>query len=150
DERVTRLSPAVVAAFSAAGTVALEFLESETAKSSLEDMMVAKGFYTSESGLKDALTKAELDTLRKTHAAEGLPGKVAHLVRPWLAVLLLALPPCEKRRADAGLAHLDKRIEQDAIAQGKRLVGLETFALQVGALDGLQEAAQVGLLKATV
>ena len=28
--------------------------------------------------------------------------------------------------------------------------GLETFALQIGALDGLPEAAQIGLLKATV
>ena len=150
DDRVTRLSPAVVAAFNAANTVALEFLESETPKSSLEEMMVAKGFYANGSGLKDALTPAELNTLRKTLAAEGLPGNVAHLLRPWLAVFMLALPPCEKRRADAGLAYLDQRIERDAIAQGKRVVGLETFALQIGALDGLPEAAQVGLLKATV
>ncbi len=30
------------------------------------------------------------------------------------------------------------------------MVGLETFALQIGALDGLPEKAQIGLLKATV
>jgi len=150
DERVTRLSPAVVAAFNAAGTVALEFLESETPKSALEEMMAAKGFYTSGGSLKDVLTSAELKTLRKTLGAEGLPAQAVHLLRPWLAVFMLALPPCEKRRADAGLAHLDKRLERDAIAQGKRVVGLETFALQIGALDGLPEGAQIGLLKATV
>src|SRR5262245_26835323 len=33
DERVTKLSPAVTAAFNGAGTVALEFLESQTPKS---------------------------------------------------------------------------------------------------------------------
>jgi uncharacterized protein len=150
DDRVTRLSPAVVAAFNAAGTVALEFLESEAPKSALEQMMAAKGFYADGNGLKDALSAAELKTLRTTLAAEGLPANVAHLLRPWLAVFMLALPPCEKRRADAGLVYLDQRIERDAIAQGKRVVGLETMALQVSALDGLPEAAQVGLLKATV
>ncbi len=65
DERVTRLSPAVVAAFNAASTVALEFLESETPKSALEEMMVAKGFYANGSGLKDALTNR-----RTQHAAQ--------------------------------------------------------------------------------
>ena len=150
DERVTKLSPAVVAAFKAAGTVALEFLESETPKSALEEMMVAKGFYASGGSLTDVLTGAEINTLRKTLGAEGFPAKAAHMLRPWLAVFMLALPPCEKRRTDAGLAYLDKRLERDAIAQGKRVVGLETFALQIGALDGLPEAAQVGLLKATV
>ena len=150
DERVTRLSPAVMAAFNAAGTVALEFLESETPKSALEEMMAAKGFYASGGSLKDVLTNAELDTLRKTLGAEGLPAQAVHLLRPWLAVFMLALPPCEKRRTNAGLVYLDKRLERDAIAQGKRVVGLETMALQIGALDGLPEAAQIGLLKATV
>jgi uncharacterized protein YbaP (TraB family) len=93
DERVTRLSPAVMAAFNAAGTVALEFLESETPKSALEEMMAAKGFYASGGSLKDVLTKAELDTLRKTLGAEGLPAQAVHLLRPWLAVFMLALPP---------------------------------------------------------
>jgi uncharacterized protein YbaP (TraB family) len=150
DERVTRLSPAVVAAFEDTNTVALEFLESQTPASSLEQMMAEKGFYAGGNGLKDALTPAELDTLRKTLAADGLPANAIHLLRPWLAVFMLALPPCEKRRASAGLVYLDQRLERDAIAQGKRVVGLETFGSQIGALDGLPEAVQVGLLKATV
>jgi uncharacterized protein YbaP (TraB family) len=112
-----------MAAFNAAGTVALEFLESETPKSALEEMMAAKGFYASGGSLKDVLTKAELDTLRKTLGAEGLPAQAVHLLRPWLAVFMLALPPCEKRRTNAGLVYLDKRLERDAIAQGKRVVG---------------------------
>ena len=41
------------------------------------EMMAAKGFYADGNGLKDVLTPAELDTLRKTLAAEGLPANVA-------------------------------------------------------------------------
>jgi uncharacterized protein YbaP (TraB family) len=150
DERVHKLSPAVVAAFDAASTVALEYLESQTAKSSLEELIADKGTYANGNGLKDVLTAGEIDTLRRTLAVEGLPADAVHVLRPWLAVFMLAMPPCEKRRADAGLASLDQRIERDAIAQGKRVAGLETFAFQIDAVAGMPEAVQVGLLKATV
>lgn len=89
-------------------------------------------------------------TLGTVLAAEGIPENAVHLLRPWFATFAFAIPACEKRRAAAGLLPLDKRIERDAVAAGKRVVGLETMAFQIHALAGLGEDVQVSLLKATV
>jgi len=152
DARVTALSPAVTAAFNAARTIALEYIDgaSEPGQPSLEQLVAAKGFYAGGNGLKDVLTSAEMATLGKAIAAEGIPEDAAHLLRPWFAAFALALPACERERVAAGLLPLDKRLERDGAAQGKQLVGLETMAFQINAISGLSEDVQVSLLKATV
>jgi uncharacterized protein YbaP (TraB family) len=150
DERVNKRSSQVVEAFNAAKIVALEYLESESPLLKLGELVAAKGVYTEGNGLKDLLTPAELAVLRKALGAEGIPAKTVHLLRPWFAGLALALPVCEKKRSEAGLLPLDKRLEREAVAQGKRVVGLETAALQIDALVGMPDAVQVKLLKGTV
>jgi uncharacterized protein YbaP (TraB family) len=150
DERVNKRSPAMTEAFNAANTVALEYFEPDAPLEKLGEMVAAKGIYTEGNGLKDLLTPAELGTLRKTLGADGMPADAVHMLRPWFAGLALALPVCEKKRAQAGLLPLDKRLENDAIAQGKRVVGLETQGLQIDALIGMPEPAQIKLLKGSV
>jgi uncharacterized protein len=150
DERVNKRSPAVAQAFNGAKTVALEYLQSESPLLKLGEMVAQKGLYTEGNGLKDLLTPAELDTLRKALAAEGLPANAVHLLRPWFAGLALALPACEKKRTEGGVLPLDQRLERDAIAQGKRVVGLETAGFQIDALAGMPDDVQIKLLKGTV
>ena len=151
DERVNKLSPAVLAAFGAANTVALEYVADESKdQETLVELITKKGNYSEGNGLKDILDTTQVAQLRKTLSAEGIPGEAVHLLRPWLAVLMLAVPPCERKRTEAGLVYLDQRIQRDALAQGKKVVGLETAQFQADALVGLPEATQIGLLKATV
>jgi uncharacterized protein len=150
DERVNKRSPAMVEAFNAARTVALEYLESESPLVNLGELIAAKGIYTEGNGLKDLLTPAELATLRKRLGADGMPADAVHLMRPWFAGLALAIPTCERKRNEAGLLALDKRLERDAIAQGKQVIGLETPGLQIDALMGMADAVQVKLLKGSV
>jgi len=150
DARVSKLPPAAAAAFAASSTVALEILTSEAAQSKIEEILDAKGTFNSGDGLKDILKPAELAALRKSLAADGFPAEAAHMMRPWFAIFLLAMPSCEKKRTEAGLVALDQRIEQDAAAQGKRLVALETLASQIEAMVAMPEAAQASILKATV
>jgi len=59
------------------------------------------------------------------------------------------LPLEQMTSAAAGLLPLDKRLERDAVAQGKQTVGLETMEFQINAIAGLPEDVQVSLLKAT-
>ena len=152
DARVTTLSPAVTAAFNSAKRVALEYVDqkSEPGAPSIEGLITAQGFYHGGNGLKDVLTSAEMAALGQTLAAEGIPESAAHLLRPWFAAFALAVPVCEKQRAAAGLLPLDKRLERDAVAQGKQTAGLETMEFQINAIAGLPEDVQVSLLKATV
>jgi uncharacterized protein YbaP (TraB family) len=150
DARVLKRSPAVTQAFNAARTVALEYLESEAPLVKVGELVAAKGFYPEGNGLKDLLTPAEFATLRKTLGAEGMQADAVHLMRPWFAGLALALPVCERKRNEAGLTDLDKQLERDGIAQGKKMIGLETARLQIDALMGMPDAVQVKLLKGSV
>jgi uncharacterized protein YbaP (TraB family) len=150
DERVNKRSAALTQAFNGAKTVALEYLESDSPAAKLGELVAAKGIYTEGNGLKDLLTAGELAKLRKTLGADGIPAEGVHMLRPWFAGLALAIPPCERKRNESGLRALDKRLENDATAQGKKLVGLETAGLQIDALLGMPEADQIKLLKASV
>jgi uncharacterized protein YbaP (TraB family) len=150
DERVNKQSPAVMQAFNAARTVALEYLESEVPLAKLGEMMAAKGFFQEGKGLTDLLTPAELATLRKTLGVDGMPAEAVHMMRPWFAGMALAIPACEKKRSAAGLLSIDKRLERDAIAQAKQVIGLENAELQIDALMGMPDAVQVKLLKGSV
>jgi uncharacterized protein YbaP (TraB family) len=150
DPRVTTLPPAVTAAFSAAKWVALEYDGREAGPASIESVFAAQGLYHEGNGLKDALTPAEMATLGTALAAEGVPENVAHVLRPWFVVFALSVPACEKQRTAAGLLPLDKRLEADAVTQGKFLVGLETVESQIAAMAALPEDVQLALLRATV
>jgi uncharacterized protein len=150
DERVNQRSPAVTEAFNAARTVAVEYLQSESPLIKLGELIAAKGVYREGNGLKDLLTPAELAKLRETLGADGMPPEAVHMLRPWFAGLALALPVCERKRTQAGLLPLDQRLEREAIAQGKRVVGLETASSQIDALMGLSEVVQIKLLKGSV
>ena len=104
DERVNKRSPAVVAAFNAAqhGRARIS-RERDRRKPSSVRWWPRKALHGRQraEGYADP---AELATLRKTLGAEGIPAKAVHLLRPWFAVLVLALPLCEKKRTEAGLA----------------------------------------------
>ncbi|MFX5918460.1 TraB/GumN family protein, partial [Acinetobacter baumannii] len=49
----------------------------------------------------------------------------------------VALPACEFARKATGLSFLDKKLAEDAVANGKRLVGLETMVEQLTAMSEL-------------
>jgi uncharacterized protein YbaP (TraB family) len=151
DPRVTKLSPAVTAAFESADTVALEIVyTSPDTMAVLTKEITARGVYQGGNGLNDILSPAELATLRTALASSGVPGEVAHMFRPWFAGLSLAFPPCERARTAAGLDALDPKLEKDALARGKRVVGLETLAGQIAALANIDDRVQVALLKSTI
>lgn len=150
DERVNKRSPAVMEAFDAARTVAVEYLHSESPLIKLGELIAAKGIYREGNGLKDLLAPAELAKLRETLGAEGMPPDAVHMLRPWFAGLALALPVCERKRTQAGLLPLDQRLERDAIAQGKQVIGLETATFQIDALMSMPDDVQIRLLKGSV
>ncbi len=81
---MNKLTPAVMAAFKASKTVALEFTEGASKNVMLElgELVAKKGVYTDGNGLQTLLNAAELDTLRKTMAAEGIPAEQAHIFKP--------------------------------------------------------------------
>ncbi len=70
-------------------------------------------------------------------AERGLQLALIDRMKPWLLSGMLALPECEFTRKQAGAPFLDLALAQNAEAQGKTLVGLETLIEQFDALASL-------------
>ncbi len=67
----------------------------------------------------------------------GIPLTLVARMKPWMIASFVALPACEMSRKAAGASFLDKKLAENAIAQGKSLKGLETLVEQLSAMDAL-------------
>ena len=77
-------------------------------------------------------------------AAYGMPELVVQRMKPWAAAATLSLP-----RPQTGL-FLDMLLYTQAVAQGKRVYGLETVSEQVGAMESMPRDLQISMLRDAV
>ena len=87
---------------------------------------------------------------RSALQATGIPREMAAAFRPWLVTLSLAMAPCERRRAAAGLTALDARLAEAGKLRGKPIIGLETIESQMRALAAVPEADQLQVLRVSL
>jgi uncharacterized protein YbaP (TraB family) len=79
----------------------------------------------------------------------GVPATAYDRMRPWFAAVTLSLLPIRQLGYDP--ANGPETVLTDAAkAAGKPVVGLETFAGQLGVFGGLSKAAQMQLLESTL
>jgi uncharacterized protein YbaP (TraB family) len=82
-------------------------------------------------------TSEEKEALGKLTAAHGVPYFAARRLKPWFLGTLLAVPPCVQAAMLQGNHPLDEQLYLDAVAGGKKVVGLESAAEQMAALRSL-------------
>jgi hypothetical protein len=151
DERINALSPATKAALESARRIALEI--DDVSQTRMAEAMLGAGklMILPDGKRLDALLDA--DEFAKVHALmrrSGMPSEFVIRLRPWVAVMLLALSDCEKGRVANGAMPLDVRLARDAEARGVGVFGLETIERQFEAMAAVPESDQIGLLKATL
>lgn len=93
--------------------------------------------FTDGSTITSQLKPEEVTELEAGLKTRGLTLASVNRMKPWIIASFVALPACELARKAAGTSFLDKRIAQDADNAGKRVVGLETYAEQLAALNDL-------------
>ncbi|MCI5074997.1 TraB/GumN family protein [Oricola sp.] len=152
DERLIDLPPRARDGFDASGTVAIESTEIlDPAKAQLA--IFAKPeltMFTGKEDLSDYLTEEQRRILVDGLAARGIQLALVERMKPWLILGMVALPPCEMDRKQAGKPFLDVKIAQDAQRDGKELVGLETIMEQFDAMASLPIEFHVRALVETV
>jgi uncharacterized protein len=140
DPRVVALPKPVQDAFDRASVLAMEVIPDQAAIGrSVNAMMFHDG-----RRLKDVIGAS---LYAKTVAAlktRGLPDAAIQDFKPWAIITLLSLP-----RSETG-QFLDLRLYQDAMAQGKPVLGLETMDEQLSIFEHLSERDQVALLRETL
>lgn len=139
DPRVVSLPTAAQDAFDQSDIVAIEsteILDPAQAQITLMSKPELTMFIGNER-LSDYLADGDKKLLSDGLAERGLQLALIDRMKPWLLTGMLALPDCEFSRKQAGDAFLDLALAQDAEAQGKTLVGLETLIEQFDAMASL-------------
>jgi uncharacterized protein len=140
------LPAAVESAYAAATTLALEAdLSTEASIAAVGTRFVYAPPDNLERHVPPALFRQAVDTLDRY----GLPPDVGRAMKPHMLSMALMLFEAGRIGLDASLG-LDLHLTRRAHADGKRIVELESVAIQADLLESLSMPAQVGMLESTV
>lgn len=150
DPRVVAMPDAARAAYEEAQTVVVESDEIADARKASAAILTRPDLtmFTDGRTIPGLLGEKDAAILAEGLKARGLSLTAVSRMKPWMIMSFVALPACELARKQAGLAFLDQKLAQDALADGKTLKGLETMIEQITAIDGLPLEPQLaGLLQ---
>lgn len=140
DARVIELPQPVKTAFNRADSFIMEVLADAEGLAAIAAGMVYDGDQTLAATIGPKLY-AET---RQALADRGLPPTAIEKQKPWVAVMLLSMPPPTTGQ------FLDLLLYRRAVEQKKPAYGLETAAEQIEVFDGLMLPDQIALLKETL
>ncbi|WP_230987186.1 TraB/GumN family protein [Allorhizobium terrae] len=142
DPRVLTMPDGAQTAANAAATIIVESDEVLDDKKAAIALMAKPelSMFTDGSTITSHLTPEQVKTLEAGLKKRGLALAAVNRMKPWIIASFVALPACELARKAEGVSFLDKRIAQDAAKAGKRVMGLETYAEQLAALNDLPMA----------
>jgi uncharacterized protein YbaP (TraB family) len=140
------LPAAVEAAYAVSSTLALEAdLSTEASIAAVGTRFVYAPPDNLEQHIPPALFRQAADTLDRY----GLPPDVGRAMKPHMLSMALMLFEAGRIGLDASLG-LDLHLTRRAHADGKRIMELESVAMQADLLEGLSAQAQVAMLDSTV
>ena len=153
DSRVVDVSPRVTEAITTARQVAIEFVEDpqsfrHSAPARRDTAALAAMLARNDQRSDRLLDPDDLDLLKLALARRGLPDGVANL-NPAALVLLLDIPPCAAS-LPGGPPYMEALIQDIARKHHIPVVGLETLASQLKAIDDLPRDVKRELLVSSI
>ncbi|WP_082453707.1 TraB/GumN family protein [Rhizobium sp. Leaf262] len=139
DPRVLAMPEGAKAAFDKAAVVIVESDEITSEKEASAKLLEQPELmmFLDGKSITDMLPKDDVAKLEAGLQARGIPLNAVLKMKPWILSSFVALPACEFARKARGARFLDMKLANDALADGKRLVGLETLLEQMKALSDL-------------
>lgn len=140
------LPPAVEKAYSRAQVLALEADPGDPTA-----LLMAMGtvMYQPPETLERNVPPALFQQVREALNASGLPMELAQSMKPYMVSMTLTMMEAARLGFDASLGvdlHLVNRARRD----GKRIVELESMAMQLAMLDGMPKETQAAMLESTI
>lgn len=151
DGRITQLSKAVKTAIARARVVALEVtsispVATAQAIGEASDLVL----FDNGSRLDQMIPPEAFAQVEKELQEAKLPAAMAHMFKPWVVSMILAVGPCERERVAAGLPVLDMAVSARAQDHKIPVIGLETLQSQLEAAASVPMDEQVQVLKASL
>jgi len=151
DDRVTKLSPAVLSALKEAKAIALEVADlSENATATVIAQSAPLAIYSDGRRLDQMLTPSEYESVKNVVSRSGLPADLAALFKPWIVSMILSVSDCERTKVQQGERVLDMKIAEIGKSLGIPVVGLETIPDQLAALAAVPEKSQLDMLRVSL
>jgi uncharacterized protein YbaP (TraB family) len=126
--------------FAAADLLALELIDDqETDSASLDTLMLPLARMPEGETFDESFTKTEKDALAELTQSIGIPYFAARRLKPWILAVMLAVPACVHAGKAQGRLGLDDMLNRDAVAAGKRTIGLESIDEQLAVIARLDE-----------
>ncbi len=151
DDRVTKLSPAVLSALKEAKAVALEVADlSENATATVIAQSAPLAIYSDGRRLDQMLSPSEYESVKNVVSRSGLPADLAALFKPWIVSMILSVSDCERTKVQQGKRVLDMKIAETGKSLGIPVVGLETIPDQLAALAAVPEKQQLDMLRVSL
>ncbi|MCK5089061.1 MAG: TraB/GumN family protein [Hyphomicrobiaceae bacterium] len=151
DDRVTKLSPAVLSALKEAKAIALEVADlSENATATVIAQSAPLAIYSDGRRLDQMLTPSEYESVKNVVSRSGLPADLAALFKPWIVSMILSVSDCERTKVQQGKRVLDMKIAETGKSLGIPVVGLETIPDQLAALAAVPEKSQLDMLRVSL
>lgn len=151
DYRVTTLSPLVRSVVRKARVVALEVADLSPAMTAAA-ITTGAGLVLFKNGqrLDRLLSYEDFQTAKATLGKAGLPTALAHMFKPWVVTLILAVSDCERKNIASGQRVLDMVVAERARKHKIPVVGLETIQSQLAAAARIPLEEQVEMLRANL
>jgi uncharacterized protein YbaP (TraB family) len=141
--------PAVEQALSSAQTLVLEVAPEELDPALMSELTAKAGFFEDGRTLEGVLSPETWQLLKERLERDRLALDLFVEMEPWLVGITLQLVALEMRGFDPDRG-VDMALARSAEAAGKSIVGLETAAAQIAALDTLPIATQELMLRSVL
>ncbi len=141
DPRVVLTPEEAWTPFDNADTVALELENMEQPE--IARIMLSRpdlSMFTDSTSVTSLLNSEETNRLEIALKKQGIPLLAVSKMKPWILLMHISFPACEKRRAAAGLVPLDLSLIRIALDLDKMVVGLETVVEQMESMNSVDSA----------
>lgn len=136
-------------AYRNSGTLVLEIDLAEEKSLTTQMFILKEGMNPSDQTLSQQVSKETFEALTKWAEKEMGTVAVFELQKPWMATLTMMTLEIQKLGFNPELG-IDKHFYRQARRDEKRVIGLETVALQIGLFTALNKSEQEDLLKSTL
>lgn len=139
DPRVLEMPKGAREALAKAATIIVESDEITSEKQAAASLLAKPELtmFLDGKSITDMLSRQDVAALETGLKERGIPLDAVVKMKPWILSSFVALPACEFARKARGASFLDMKLAQDAVAEGKELIGLETLLEQITALSEL-------------
>lgn len=142
-------TPKVMAAFEGADVLILEMGPDQFDPKIAQAMVLKHGKFTNGQNLQRVLTGAGYARVERELLKLGLASNALDSLKPWLVATFITLQVAQQNGFLPQLG-VDKTLMDKALAEGKKIQGLETLDYQFGVFSNLPMETQVSYLEDTL